>query len=323
MRRASRGTIWLEYTDAGRKRKFLPNISAVAAAGDYLWTASDEMRTVECLEPHGQGYRLHRQFKLDELFPGLPGAEEELEADVEALDVAHGRLWVCGSHSLTRRSRDKTDRVIDPRVRERPSRRLLGSVELSKDGSGLVAPGKALPYDGAGSLRAMLGSLSHIAPFMDLPSKENGLDIEGLVTFRRKVYIGMRGPVVDNIALVAAIGMTRNFIIDETGILLHFIDLGGLGVRDMARWGDGILILAGPVNGADSPFRLLQWTPRRTGKIQDPEKVQDLQPGADHPEGICALNRAGADGLIVLYDSKSGKRTAGTRYRADWLKLPA
>ena len=323
MRRASRGTIWLEYTDAGRKRKFLPNISAIAAAGDYLWTASDEMRTVECLVPHGQGYRLHRQFKLDELFPGLPGAEEELEADVEALDVAHGRLWVCGSHSLTRRSRDKTDRVIDPRIRERPSRRLLGSVELSKDGGGLVAPGKALPYDGAGSLRAMLGSISHIGPFMDLPSKENGLDIEGLVTFRRKVYVGMRGPVVDNIALVAAIGMTRDFIIDETGILLHFVDLGGLGVRDLTRWGGGILILAGPVNGADSPFRLLQWTPRRTGKIQDPEKVQDLQSGADHPEGICALHRAGADGLIVLYDSKSDKRISGTRYRADWLKPPA
>ena len=323
MRRASRGTIWLDYADAGRKRKFLPNISAVAASGDYLWTASDEMRTVECLEPNGQGYRLHRQFKLDELFPGLPGAEKELEADVEALDVAHGRLWVCGSHSLTRRSRDKTDSDVDPKIRERPSRRLLGSVELSKDGGGLVAPGKALPYDGAGSLRAMLGSLSHIAPFMDLPSKENGLDIEGLVTFRRKVYVGMRGPVVDNIALVAAIGMTRDFAIDETGIFLHFVDLGGLGVRDMTRWGGGILILAGPVNGADSPFRLLQWTPRRTGKIQKPEKVQDLQPGADHPEGICALNRAGADGLIVFYDTKSDKRISGTRYRADWLKLPA
>jgi Protein of unknown function (DUF3616) len=36
---------------------------------------------------------------------------------------------------------------------------------------------------------------------MDLPSKENGLDIEGLVTFRRKVYVGMRGPVVDNMRL--------------------------------------------------------------------------------------------------------------------------
>jgi len=104
MRRASRGTIWLDYADAGAKPKFLPNVSAVAPAGDYLWTASDEIRTVECLEPDGQGYRLRRQFKLDELFPGLPGAEKELEADVEALDVAHGRLWICGSHSLTRHS---------------------------------------------------------------------------------------------------------------------------------------------------------------------------------------------------------------------------
>ena len=39
--------------------------------------------------------------------------------------------------------------------------------------------------------------------------------------------------------------------------------------------------------------------------------------------GICALNRDGADGLIVLYDTKSDKRLSGTRYRADWLKLPA
>src|SRR5262249_3592451 len=164
MRRASRGTIWLDYADAGVKPKFLPNLSAVAASGDDLWTASDEMRTVECLEPHGQGYRLRRQFKLDALFPGLPGAEKELEADVEALDVAHGRLWVGGSHSLTRRARDRTDAIVDHRIRERPSRRLLGSVELTKDGGALVAPGKALPYDGLGSLRAMLGSLSHIAP---------------------------------------------------------------------------------------------------------------------------------------------------------------
>jgi hypothetical protein len=48
-----------------------------------------------------------------------------------------------------------------------------------------------------------------------------------------------------------------------------------------------------------------------------------MQPGADHAEGICALTRAGANGLIVLYDTKSDKRISGTRYRADWLKLPA
>ena len=73
---------------------------------------------------------------------------------------------------------------------------------------------------------------------------------------------------------------------------LHFVDLGGLGVRDMTRWNDGILILAGPVNGADGPFRLLQWTPRRTVKIQETEKVLDLQTGADHPEGILRRSTA-------------------------------
>lgn len=51
------------------------------------------------------------------------------------------------------------------------------------------------------------------------------------------------------------------------------------------------------------------------GKIQKPEKVQDPQPGADHPEGVCALNRAGAEGLIVLYDTKSYKRISETLAR--------
>jgi len=78
----------------------------------------------------------------------LPGAEKELEADGEALEVARMAVYgFAGSHALTRRLRDKTDATVDRKIRERPSRRLLGSVELTKDGGGLVAPGKALPYD--------------------------------------------------------------------------------------------------------------------------------------------------------------------------------
>jgi hypothetical protein len=280
------------------------------------------MRTVECLKPNGEGYRLHRQFHLDRLFPGLPGAQDEAEADVEALDVAHGRLWVCGSHALTRRSRSKNDPDrVDPRIRKRPSRALLGSIELSADGGAVNVPGEALPHRGVGSLRARLGADPHIGPFMDLPSKENGLDIEGMALFRRKIYLGMRGPVVDNIALVAAINVGPGCVIGDSH-LLHFVDLGGLGVRDLTRWGAGILILAGPVNGADGPFRLLHWLPRRTQNIQKADLVRDLPAGIDHPEGICALQRGRADGLVVLYDTKGDKRISGTRCRADWIRLP-
>ncbi len=52
--------------------KLLTNLSAVAAYGDYLWTASDEGRTIECLKRDGSGYRLHDQVKLDDICTELP-----------------------------------------------------------------------------------------------------------------------------------------------------------------------------------------------------------------------------------------------------------
>jgi hypothetical protein len=64
--------------------KLLTNLSAVAAYGDYLWTASDEGRTVECLKRDGAGYRLHDQVKLDALCK-LPNPPDE--ADIESLSI--------------------------------------------------------------------------------------------------------------------------------------------------------------------------------------------------------------------------------------------
>jgi hypothetical protein len=167
----------------------------------------------------------------------------------------------------------------------------------------------------------MLGAIPHIAPFIDLPSKENGLDVEGLTVYRKKIYVGLRGPVVDNIAIIAAMNVGAEFVIDEASLFLHFVDLGGLGVRDLTRWKDGILILAGPVSSADGPFALHRWQPRRTGMIQKPQRVGNFRDGPDHPEGICGLRHGDADGLIVIYDTSNPKRTIGTRYRADWIRL--
>jgi hypothetical protein len=315
-------SVWLDYGDAGRAKEFLPNLSAVAAAGVYLWTASDEMRTVECLAPDRTGYRLRQQFSLDELFRGLPGADDGREADIEALDVADGRLWICGSHSLTRRSQEKSKpERVDAHIRKRPSRRLFGALPISKDGAVITGPGHALPYEKSGSLRAMLGANPYIAPFADLPSKENGLDIEGLTLFRKKVYVGMRGPVVDNIAMVAELRMPAAFAIDEASVFLHFVDLDGLGVRDLTRWKDGILIIAGPVSGADGPFALLRWRPRRTDTIQKPERLTDLPSGVDHPEAACVVKRHNTEGLLVLCDTNNPKRVKGTQYRAEWFAL--
>lgn len=322
MLRTTPDAISLDYGPASRGAKFLPNLSAVTAAGNYLWTASDEVRTIECLAPSASGYRLHRRYDLDKLFPGLPGARAGHEADIEALDVVDGQLWVCGSHSLTRRSqlKGKTNSV-DARIRKRPSRRLLGVLALTEDGGAVRGPGDALPFKGVGSLRAVLGSHRHITPFMDLPSKENGLDVEGITVVRKRLHIGLRGPVVDNIAIIASMSLSASFSVIVSGVFLHFVDLDGLGVRDLTRWRDGILILAGPVSGADGPFKLFHWHPKRTTKIQTAKPMSNFPNGPDHPEGICALRHGKREGLIVVYDTSNRKRVKDTHYIADWIPL--
>jgi hypothetical protein len=311
-------TIWLDYGKAGENPLLLHNLSGVAAVGPCLWTVSDEGRSVECLAASHRGYKLHRQVMLDDLFPDVPGRDTTAEADLESVDVAHGRLWVCGSHCRVRRQPNPKRQEVDARVRARPSRCVLGSARLTGDGE-VEAPGTAVPFRGRGSVRRRLLRNDFIAPFRGLPSKENGLDIEGLLVFGNRLLLGLRGPVVDSTAIIADIGRTSATGLFSEPVALHFLDLHGLGVRDLARWDKDVLVLAGPVSASDGPFRLFRWKPRRSQRVQKPELVHKWPTGLDHPEGICALERDGKTGLLVLCDTANPARVRGTRYRADWL----
>src|SRR5262245_55807209 len=102
--------VFLDYGAAANDPDFLRNLSAVAPAGNFLWTASDEGRTVECLEPDGDGgFRLKEQVSLDELFLDLPG--NDAEADIESLDADADRLLICGSHCQVRKKAKNDDEV--------------------------------------------------------------------------------------------------------------------------------------------------------------------------------------------------------------------
>ena len=46
-----------------------------------------------------------------------------------------------------------------------------------------------------------------LGPFVGLPSKENGLDIEGLAVRGDTVLLGLRGPVIRGYALVVRLEM--------------------------------------------------------------------------------------------------------------------
>jgi hypothetical protein len=90
-----------------------------------------------------------------------------------------------------------------------------------------------LPFTKRGSLRDLLGQNEFLDDLVTLASKENGLDIEGFRALpKNKVFFGLRGPLAGSFAIVAEAKLDSNLKLTED-LKLHFIDLGGLGVRDL------------------------------------------------------------------------------------------
>jgi len=317
-------TIVLDYADAVDAPKLLKSLSTVVAAGEFLWSAADEVRTVECLQRgKDHHYRLHRQIRLDDVFPNLPGDSKD-EVDIESIDIAADRLWICSSHCRIRR-KSKDDETVHPELRLRPSQCLFGAVELRSNGGALAKAGETLPFKGDGSLRNLFADDEYLTPFLNLPSKENGIDIEGMVVLGNRALFGLRGPVIGGSAVVVEVLIREGLQIDNRAFRQHFLNLEGLGVRDLAHAGDGLLVLAGPVNSAERPFRIYRWKPRETDKVQDLDDpiLDDWTEDGERPEGICQLERNGESGILILYDSpKPKKRIRKSRYHADWFRLP-
>ncbi|MCZ8546840.1 DUF3616 domain-containing protein [Mesorhizobium qingshengii] len=307
--------IVFDYANAQNIDAVISNVSGIAIDGKFAWTVSDEGRTFECLSITEAGFVLDAQYNLDDFFTELP---EGHEADLESVDVANGRLWLCGSHCRVRRE-PKAPGILDAGFRRRPSRHLLGSIELN--GHGRLKPGtaKALPYTGDGSLRRRLRSNPFLSAFLNLPSKENGLDIEGLTVLPKQVLLGLRGPVIDSHAVVVA--LPRKDAAVDGDPHLHVLDFKGLGVRDLARDGDTMLVLAGPVTAADGPFRIYRWRPSTSGKVETADVLHEWAISHEHPESLCPFTRNGEPGVLVVYDTPDQHRRSGTQVTGDWFAL--
>lgn len=104
--------------------------------------------------------------------------------------------------------------------------------------------------------------------------------------------------------------------------MLHFLNLEGLGIRDLARHDDAFLVLAGTVSAANGPFKLYHWIPRDGGTVEQPVELFSWPLSTEKPEGICELKRDGKSGALIVYDSPISKtRIHGSQYRADRMAL--
>jgi hypothetical protein len=336
-------------TSAGKPR----DISCVAQSGQNVWVGSDETTWVERLtwDPESKEFGAHAHFDLAKLFQ-LPGGRKQ-EIDLEGMTVAGRFLWITGSHSLTRgkpAGRDfehaiaeltqverETNRYFLARVPLLESKKTPGEFELvgnteSKSASKTVG---ACRLFGTGKTNVLTDALRFddlLRPYVDLPSKDNGLDVEGIAVDEDRVFLGLRGPVLRGWAVMIELEpeyfCSEYFTLRNIGkggrlYRRHFFDLRGLGIRDLQLHGGDLLILAGPTMAIDGRVLLLRWKDfhRRRKECVIPRDELDIvldfgagdmsMRGQNHPEGITIFNPPDGcelpPGLLVTYDSPAGE----------------
>ena len=191
----------------------------------------------------------------------------------------------------------------------------------------------------------------HLGPFLSIPSKDNGFDIEGLAAAPNgRLFLGLRGPVLDGWACIleihVAARLDRNHDLTLQKITTssaaparalyrkHFLNLGGSGVRDLCCAGRDLLILTGPPMRGKGASQVRRWKDalaRNGESILSAKQLPTLlelpyRSKKDHAEGITPLaRRSGRIWLLVIYDSVGKERRvppAGMRATLHELSLP-
>ena len=330
------------------------DLSALAVLGRSMWLACDETTTVEQLtRTGGSRWSNHRTHNLHDAFD-LPGDEGD-EIDIEGMAIDDGWLWITGSHGLTRKKpkRHENDPSVAmsrlTEVKSNVARRVIGRLPLVDCGDGTFEPSLTRaadgrrpacmsPRKGKTPLTKSLAKDIHLSRFMGIPCKENGFDIEGIAARGERVLLGLRGPVLRGWAVILELRMKvtksgrlkpRRIGPDGERYRKYFIDLEGLGIRDLQADGDDLLILAGPTMDLDGPVALLRWPGAWKSRSLEQtvvpyeklERVMDLPYGygTDHAEGIALTERSdGTRELMVVFDSPGeGRLVDGTAIRAD------
>lgn len=302
------------------------DVSAIVANKSFLLVGADEKSAVQVLNPAEGG------FKVGGLIQLLPNKEDE--ADIEGMAIGRSEtagettVYAIGCHCANRKKLEDDKTVA--RNLER-----LGTVET--EGSRAWVYRFTVGVQGALSRPVERSSLKDffernllLQRFTTIPSKENGIDIEGLAFGADgKLYAGLRGPVLRG-GVVPVVVFDFDFPLRAT---LRFVNLKGLGIRDMTAVHGGFLILAGPVGEGQPDFRIFFWNgvdalPGQ-GRLEIPvvmELGELTLPKPDaKPEGLAVLSEDDQkfDVFIVFDGLANGRPTRVTVNKPNALAMMA
>ncbi len=344
--------ILLQFDESlnAKDTKICSELSSVVRTGDYLWLAFDEGASLERLKKTSEGFTEHASFSLHE-FISLPEGNEE-EIDIEGLAYYNHYLWLIGSHSL---KRDKPDKRSEPtkkrikrlaQIEKEANRYTLARIPTLQDpDTGEYKLYKSCPHPDhpdqlltAAKLKAgkkysqlskALRKDPHVAPFMHIPGKENGFDIEGIAVMDERIFLGLRGPVLRGWSIILEIAVKetkkgklklRKIGKKKSKYRKHFFDLHGMGIRELTVAHDDILILAGPTmdcDGTIAMYRLKNGIKDRKETLTYHNYIErmfdvvisyETEYGTEKAEGLTLME----DGqLLIVYDAPAEERKQG------------
>ena len=282
------------------------DISAAAFFGDKLLIGSDEAvgdgkneNYIQLLERNGDNYQISHDILI---YRG--GNQQGHELDIEGVAVEGQRIYVTGSHALVRKriKPDKSDQknlIRLATIKAEPARKQIFRITLNSN--------LELVDRTSISLADIIANDPILSPFAAIPSKENGIDIEGIAVKDGLTYLGFRGPVLrDGFVPV----LQLKFDQPEKHYRLYWLNLGGLGIRDMTAVGDGFLILAGPVAEVPNDYRLYHWN--GNDSLADHKNLKQLlqinpSEGGSKPEAVAIeLETEHHYRILLLHDGIKG-----------------
>ncbi|RAU81560.1 DUF3616 domain-containing protein [Pontibacter arcticus] len=325
-------------------------LSTVLRTGNDLWLSCDERTTIERLTQTEAGhFEQHASFCLTDYLE-LPDKNNS-EVDIEGMAQTEHYLWLIGSHSLKRKKPKHAGDAADQikrlsKVKTDPNRFLLARVPIIQNKqTGRFELHKEHPHpnDAGHTLRAakLQGNQSsslltdalkhdeHIGPFLSIPGKDNGFDIEGLAMQGNRIFIGLRGPVLRGWAIILEIEVEEN----ERGELTlkqltkkrpykkHFLHLRGKGIRELRILDDDMYLLAGPTMDLDGAIYIYRWLDALKGAHEEKlvyhselERLHEVphghgdESGKDKAEGLAIYDN---ETLLVVFDSPTDARKLG------------
>lgn len=292
--------------------KAAKDLSAIGRIGSHLIVGSDEgtgpdedVNIIQLLSKRADDQYVVTNDII--LFTGDKDNGKEL--DIEGIAVEGSYIYVAGSHS-SRRQKVKSGKSYkknrktfnDKKIDDETNRDWLYRLKVNSQIQ--VTEKKKI------TLRNIIRQHKVLKTFSRIPSKENGIDIEGIAVVNGWIYVGFRGPVFRNNYVPV---LKLKFDDPENTASLLWVNFGGGGIRDMTKVDDGFLIISGPVGDGPGAYAVHHWDGRDMipGKNREPAETGKMiklgeidPPDGGKAEGILAMdeNDNGSYSFIIVFD---------------------